>query len=46
MMFLAYKEDIIGVLPDANLGTLRVGADHKHTLEAVYELNLFNTVKV
>lgn len=44
LIFLAYKSDIVGVLPNNDLATLRLGRRYQHTREVVEELGLFNTV--
>ena len=45
MIFLAYKADIIGVLPNKDLSVLRVGRDFRHTREVVEILGTFGTVE-
>lgn len=45
IIFLAYKEDIIGVLPNGDFSTLKLGKEYTHCKEVVEELNLFYTVK-
>jgi hypothetical protein len=44
MIFLAYKTDIVGILPDNTLSSLKIGKAFKHVREAVEELKLFNTI--
>lgn len=44
-LFLGYKEDIIGVLPNGDFSALKLGKDFTHCKEVVEELNLFYTVK-
>ncbi len=44
MIFLAYKADIIGVLPNKDLSCLRLGRDFRHTREVVEILGTFGTV--
>lgn len=44
MLFLAYKTDVIGILPNSDFSVLRLGKNYKHTKEAVEELHLFNTI--
>lgn len=44
ILLLAYKEDIIGVLPNQNFSLLRLGKKFAHTKEVVENLNLFTNV--
>lgn len=44
MIFLAYKEDVIGVMPYNDLSTIRLGRHSGHTREVVESLSLFNTI--
>lgn len=44
MIFLAYKADIIGVLPNKDLSALRLGRDFRHTREVVEILDIFGSV--
>ena len=44
MVFLAYKTDVIGVLPDGTLDSVRIGKEFAHTKEVVEGLKLFNNV--
>ena len=44
MVFLAYKADIIGVLPQGDLSQVRLGKNFGHTREAVAELKVFNQI--
>lgn len=44
MIFLAYKGDIIGVLPEGTLGVLRLGREFRHTKEVVEKLNVFGRI--
>lgn len=44
MLFLAYKRDVIGVLPQSNFTQLTLGREYKHLKEVVQELNLFSTI--
>lgn len=46
MIFLAYKHDIIGVLPRGDFGCVRIGRDFCHTKEVVAELGLFQDIDV
>jgi hypothetical protein len=45
MIFLSYKGEIIGVLPRQDLSAARLSREARHTLEAVEELKIFNTVE-
>jgi hypothetical protein len=44
MIFLAYKTDIVGVLPNRDLSVLRLGREFWHTREVVDLLRLFETI--
>lgn len=44
MIFLAYRSDIIGVLPHNTFGVLKLGDEFGYCREVVEELNLFNLV--
>jgi hypothetical protein len=44
MIFLAYKGDIVGVLPKNDLSHLRLGEEFLHVKETVEELKLFTTI--
>ncbi len=44
MLFLAYKEDIVGVLPRGDFSSVRLGRDFTHCTEAVQELDLFKAI--
>jgi hypothetical protein len=44
MIFVAYKGDIVGVLPNGDLSTLRLGRKYLHCKEVVSELKLFDNV--
>jgi hypothetical protein len=44
MLFLAYKTDIIGVLPNRDFSQVRIGKKFSHTREVVSELNLFQNI--
>lgn len=46
MIFLAYKSDIVGVLPNHDIGTVRLGREFRHTKEAVEQLGLFNNIQM
>lgn len=44
LIFLAYKTDIVGMLPTNTLSTLKLGTAHKHVKEVVENLSVFNTI--
>ena len=44
LIFLAYREDIVGVLPNGDFSKIRLGRQFKHTKEVVEELNLFYNI--
>lgn len=44
LIFLAYRDEIIGVLPKANFDLVKIGRKFLHTREVVQELNLFSSV--
>jgi hypothetical protein len=44
MIFLAYKGDIVGVLPRNNFSEVRLGRDFKHVKEVAAELGLFQII--
>lgn len=44
LLFLAYKEDIVGVLPKCNFDLLRLGRDFGHCREVVESLSIFNSI--
>ena len=44
MMFLAYKNNVVGVLPTSDFSSVRLGRDFAHVKEAVQSLNLFTSV--
>lgn len=46
LMFLAYREDIIGVLPNGDFSRVRLGKGFKHCKEVTDELNLFYNIEV
>lgn len=46
MMFVAYKQDVIGVLPYGDFTKMRIGRHFHHTKEAVEELGLFGDIKL
>lgn len=43
-IFLAYKGDIVGILPKQDLSEVRLGKRYTHTKEVIEELRLFNTI--
>lgn len=45
IIFLAYKGDVVGILPMSDFNTLKLGKEFRHLKEAVEELNLFYTIK-
>lgn len=45
ILFLAYKGEVVGVLPMSDFNTLKLGKEYRHLKEAVEELNLFYTIK-
>jgi hypothetical protein len=45
-IFLAYKQDVVGVLPGASLSHVRLGEEFKYTKEAIESLNLFGSITV
>jgi hypothetical protein len=44
MLFLAYKQDVVGVLPVGDFSMLRLGRKFQHVREAVFELGLFSSI--
>lgn len=44
MLFLAYKYDIVGVLPKNSFEAVRLGHDFHHTKEVVEQLGLFQCI--
>lgn len=43
-LFLAYKRDVVGVLPRGDFYSLRLGKNYKHVKEAARELRLFTNI--
>ena len=43
-IFLVYKSDVIGALPNGNFSQIRISRDFSYTREAVDELSLFNNI--
>lgn len=46
MLFLAYKSDVIGVLPNGDLSQIVLGKEFNHCKEAVEDLRAFSRVTV
>jgi len=46
MLFLAYKADVVGILPDHDFSVVSVGKSFKHCKEVIEELGLFGQVKI
>lgn len=44
IMFLVYRGDVIGVLPNNDLSSVRLGRDFQHCREVVQKLGLFSTI--
>jgi hypothetical protein len=44
MLFLAYKTDIVGILPRNDFSQVRIGKDFRHTREVIEELKLFQSI--
>lgn len=44
LLFLAYKNDVIGVLVENNFSRVRLGSNYTHLREVVEELNLFQDI--
>jgi hypothetical protein len=44
MLFLAYKHEIVGVLPKNNFDAVRLGHEFQHTKEVVEQLGLFQYI--
>lgn len=45
-LYLAYKEDLIGILPQGNTSELLLGRKFKHCKEVVESLSIFYSIKV
>lgn len=45
MIFLAYKDNVVGVLPKGDLSVVKLGRDFTFVKEAVEELNLFSDIQ-
>lgn len=46
MLYLAYKSDVVGILPKSDISCVRLGKKFGHTKEVVAELNIFNTIEL
>lgn len=46
LTFLAYKDSIVGVLPDSNLNSVKLGREFGHCKEAVKDLGLFPRIEI
>lgn len=46
MIFVAYKEDVVAVLPSNNLATIKLGRNFGHLKEVVEELGVFVNVLI
>jgi len=46
MLFVAYKGDVIGLLPNHDLSCITIGAQYRHCKEAVTELGIFGEIKI
>lgn len=44
IVFLAYKEDVIGVVPNNDFSVVRIDPKFEHVVEALRELTLFNAI--
>jgi hypothetical protein len=44
MLFLAYKYDIVAVLPKNDFSMVRIGRDYHHTKEVIENLGLFQSI--
>lgn len=45
MLFLAYKQEVVGLLTNGNFSNLRLGREFQHTREVIEELNLFSAIQ-
>lgn len=43
-LFLAYKNDVVGLLPQQNFSSIKLGKEFTHLKEAIKELNLFSSI--
>lgn len=46
MLFLGYRTDIIGLLPQSDLSAVRLGVEYHYTKEAVSDLKLFRDIQL
>jgi hypothetical protein len=46
MLFLGYRADVIGILPNGDFSEIKLGRDFRYCREAVEELHLFGRVRV
>lgn len=46
IVFLAYKDNVVGMLPTGDLSKVRIDKSFKHTIEVIQELGLFGEVDV
>lgn len=46
MLFLGYRDEIIGLLPQSDFSAVRLGLDFHYTKEAVADLKLFNDIQL
>jgi hypothetical protein len=45
-IFLAYKDNVVGYLPNGDLSSVVVGSEFEYTKEAVAALNVFEDIKI
>lgn len=45
-LFIGYKADVVGFLPDNNLSSIRLGKEFAHTKEAIGDLGVFGKIIV
>ena len=43
-VFLAYKADVVGILPRNDLSLVRLGEEHRHLVEVVENLKIFTAI--
>lgn len=43
-MFIAYKTDVVGFLPEASLRTVNIGREFRHTKEVIEDLGIFHSI--
>jgi hypothetical protein len=46
LLFLAYKQNIVGYLPNGDTSRITIASKFKHTKEVIQSLNLFDDIKV